>query len=330
VSVTTSPLVAGRGVGTLRLALAGVSWLYRDYSFRLDEAPEAPGAPAATQRPAGRIDLSWTASTTVTNLAGYDLYRSNGSGFTKLNASPLTATAYSDTATVDGTPYTYQVRAVSSGTPVFDSLDSPSVSATADATAPGQPTSIGLANGGGAGNAYVNSGNASNLSVSVALPGGSLATDTVQLTISNGASSVTATAAGSAGAGTITFSGVSVAGLGDGTLTLSARSTDAAGNVSGTSSSTAPKDTVAPGAPSATYTDNNNAADIVSGTAEANATVLVGSYSTAANASGAYSVAVAAVNGKPNAPISVSYAVRARDAAGNTGATTTLTYTDTR
>ena len=66
VNVTTSPTVAGRGTGTLRLALSGVSWLYRDYSFKLDEAPEAPSAPAVVQKPAGRLDLSWTASTTVT------------------------------------------------------------------------------------------------------------------------------------------------------------------------------------------------------------------------------------------------------------------------
>ena len=32
VNVTTSSTVAGRGTGTLRLALSGISWLYRDYS----------------------------------------------------------------------------------------------------------------------------------------------------------------------------------------------------------------------------------------------------------------------------------------------------------
>src|SRR5439155_2533630 len=68
-SVTTSTTVAGRGVGTLRLGLSGTSWLYRDYTFRLDEAPEAPGLPSAVQKPAGRIDLSWPASSTTTNIA---------------------------------------------------------------------------------------------------------------------------------------------------------------------------------------------------------------------------------------------------------------------
>src|SRR3954453_17769925 len=91
VSVATSPTVAGRGTGTLRLALSGISWMYRDYSFRIDEAPEAPTAPAVVPKPAGRLHIPCTASTTVTNLAGYNLYRSNGGGaYTKLNATLLT------------------------------------------------------------------------------------------------------------------------------------------------------------------------------------------------------------------------------------------------
>ncbi len=196
VTVTTSSTVAGRGSGTLRLALSGISWLYRDYSFGIDEAPEAPGAPSAVQKPAGRLDLSWTASSTVTNLAGYDVYRSSGGAYAKLNAVPLTGLSYSDTATTDGTAYTYKVRAVSSGTPVLDSLDSTTVTATADASAPGTPSSFALANGGGNGTAYVNAGNAGSLSVSITLPADSLASDVVQLTISNGGSSVVTTRAG--------------------------------------------------------------------------------------------------------------------------------------
>src|SRR5438309_2540049 len=225
-SVTTSATVAGRGTGTLRLGLSGTSWLYRDYSFHIDEAPEAPTAPTVVQKPAGRLDLSWTASTTVTNLAGYDLYRAAGGAYTKLNATPLTGTTYSDTATANGTAYTYKLTAVSSGSPVLTSLDSTTVTATADASAPGAPTTIALANGGGNGNAYVNSGNAGGLSISITLPAGSLTTDSVQLTVSNGGSSIITTRAGPAGAGTITVTGLNVAALGNGTLTLSANSTD--------------------------------------------------------------------------------------------------------
>jgi hypothetical protein len=338
IDVTTSSTVAGRGSGTLRLALSGIGWLYRDYSVKIDEAPEAPTAPAVVQKPAGRLDLSWTASTTVTNLAGYDVYRSTGGAYTKLNSTPLTGTTYSDTATVDGTTYTYKLNAVTSGTPLLTSVDSSTVSAKADATPPGAPTTVALANGGGSGSAYVNSGNAGSLSVSVTLPAGSLSTDVVKLTISNGGNSITSTNAGPAGPGTITFSGLNVSALGDGTLTISANSTDLAGNVGATTSITAPKDTVAPGAPSANYTDNNNnVADVVFGTAEANASISVtktstptGSYSTTANGSGAYTVNVYGTNGKPSIPITVTYTITATDAAGNTSAVTTLNYADTK
>ena len=337
-SVTTSTTVAGRGVGTLRLGLSGSSWLYRDYSFRLDEAPEAPGAPTAVQKPAGRIDLSWPASSTTTNFGGYDVYRSNGGAYTKINGTLLTTLTYSDTSTTDGTAYTYKVKAVSSGTPVLTSVDSPTVNATADATAPGQPSGIVLANGGGAGNAYINSANAGSISISVNLAANSLTTDTVQLTVSHGGT-VTASHAGTAGAGTITFTGLNLSGLGDGSVTISAISTDLAGNVSTAGTASVTKDTVAPGVPTANYTDNNNAnADQVSGTAEANASITVtktaptptASYSTTASGAGAYSVLVAAVAGKPNPPTAVTYTITATDAAGNTSGAATLNYNDTK
>ena len=338
-SVATSSTVAGRGVGTLRLGLSGSSWLYRDYSFRLDEAPEAPGAPTAVQKPAGRIDLSWPASSTTTNFAGYDVYRSSGGGaYTKINATLLTTLTYSDTATVDGTAYTYKVKAVSSGVPVLTSVDSTTVNATADATAPGQPSGIALANGGGAGGAYINAANSGSISISVNLSANSLASDTVQLTVSHGAT-VTASHAGSAGAGTITFTGLNLSGLGDGGVTISVISTDVAGNVSTAGTASVTKDTVAPAVPTANYTDNNNAnADQVFGTAEANASITVtktapaptGSYPTTASGAGAYSVLVAAVAGKPNPPTAVTYTITATDAAGNTSGTATLNYNDTK
>jgi hypothetical protein len=183
----------------------------------------------------------------------------------------------------------------------------------------------------------VNAANASSLSVSISLPSGSTATDTVKLTISNGASNLVVTRSGTAGAGTITVSGLNVAFLGDGTLTMSAFSTDAAGNVGAVKSTSVTKDTAAPAAPTANYTDNNNAADRVAGTAEANAAITVNKtsaptaqFTTTAAAGGAYSVLVAVVNGKNNTPISVTYAVTATDAAGNTSGATTITFSDVR
>jgi hypothetical protein len=338
VSVTTSSTVAGRGSGSVTLGLSGASWMYRTYSVTLDEAPEAPGAPTATAGVGGKISLSWGATTTTTNLAGYDVYRSNGGGaYTKLNASPLAVTSYTDTATVDGTAYTYKVRATSSGTPTLQSLDSTTATATADATPPGQPTSVSLANGGGTGGAYINGSNSGSISVSVGLASNSLPSDVVSVTVSGSSSSITQTTSGTNGAGTVTIGGFNTSGMGDGTITITAKSTDAAGNVSTVRSTTVAKDTAAPGAPVANYTDNNNTADVISGTAEGNASISISqtapssaSYSTTAAAGGAYSCNVSTVNGKSNAKINVTYVVTATDAAGNTSAGTTVSFADAR
>jgi large repetitive protein len=331
-SVTTSSTVAGHGTGTLQLGLSGLSWMYRIYSVSIDEAPEAPTAPTSKQRPAGRIDLTWGASSTTTNLAGYNVYRSNGGAYTKLNATPVSALSYSDTATVDGTSYTYKIRAVSSATPALESLDSPTTTAVADATPPGRPSSVTLTNGGGSGGSYINRGNVSSINVSVVLASGWLSTDTVTLTLSNGASSVTKTANPSSG--TVAFNGIGLSGLGDGTVTMSVTSTDAAGNVSAAQSSSAPKDTVAPAAPNASYVDNNNTtADQITGSAEANASISIsgtGSYGGTANGAGAFTIAVAATHGTNGHPINLSFSVTATDAAGNTSGATILPAVDTR
>jgi large repetitive protein len=337
VSVTTSSTVAGRGSGTIKLGFGGLSWMYRTYSVAIDEAPEAPGAPTATAGVAGKIDLTWGATTTTTNLAGYDVYRSSGAAYTKLNASPLAGLTYTDTATVDGTTYTYAIRATSSGTPTLQSLDSPTATAKADATPPDQPTSLSLANGGGAGGAYINFANRGSIDISVGLAANSLTSDVVTVSLSDGSNTVTQTAAGTNGAGTITVSGFNAGGLGDGSITITAKSRDLAGNVSTVRSASVTKDTSAPAAPGATYIDNNNAADQITGSAEANASIAVsqsaptsGSFSTTADGSGAYTCTVAMVNGKNNPKTTVTYVVTATDAAGNTSSGTTVTFQDAR
>ena len=328
-AATTSATVAGRGTGTLTLALSGVGWLYREYQVSIDEAPEAPPTLSATARSGGRVDLAWTASTTTTNLAGYDVYRASGGGAaTKLNGSLLTGTSYADTSTSDGTTYTYVVRAVSSGSPALTSLDSPSATATADATPPGKPTAITLANGGGAGTAYANAANSGSLSVSVGLPSGSLATDTVQITLANGGGSVVKTSSGSAGAGTVTVGGVNASSLGEGSFTITAISTDAAGNVSASLVASFTKDTVAPAAPTGIYNDvkQNIGADTIGGTAEAGSSVRAqqtqsgsGTYGPVTATGGSYTLAVMNAKG-----VTVTYKVTTTDAAGNVSAATTV------
>jgi subtilisin family serine protease len=123
------PALAGKTVSGKRLNLA---------SALAVATPGAPSSLTATPRPAGRIDLSWTAPSGPA-VAGYNVYRSTSSGFVpgpgnRLNGSPVAGTAYQDTATSDGTTYHYVVRAVNGeGT---ESGDSNAASATADATAP--------------------------------------------------------------------------------------------------------------------------------------------------------------------------------------------------
>jgi hypothetical protein len=336
VSVATSPTVAGRGTGTVKLGISGMSWMYRTYSLTLDEAPETATGLTAVAGAAGKITLNWTATTTTTNLAGYYVYRSSGAAYTKLNASPITPTTYVDTSTVDGTTYTYKIHAVSSGTPTLESVDSTTATAKADATPPGQPTSVSLANGGGTGNAYINGSNKGSISVNVGLASNSLTSDTVTVTLTNGASSVSGTTSGSNGAGTVTVSGLNAGGLGDGTVTITAKSTDLAGNVSTVRSVTVTKDTAAPAAPSASYTDRNGN-DRITGTAEGNSTIRAtevlpasGTFSATAAAGGSYTVTVANANGTVAKPVSVLYVVTATDAAGNTSSGTTVSAQDTK
>jgi len=335
VKVTTSSTIAGHGAGTLRLALSGVSWLYRDYPLTIDEAPERPSTLSATARTAGKIALAWSASSTTTNLDGYNVYRSSGGGaYSKLNSSPLAGTSYDDTATADGTTYSYVVRAVSSGSPALDSVDSPIATATADATAPTAPTAAVL-NGGGSGGNWINAGNKTSVSVSVTLPSSSAAADTVNVTLSDGSHSVSGTAAASAGAGTVVVAGLNASTLNDGSVTISATAVDAAGNSSGPRSNSASKDVVAPSAPSVTaFTEGLTpaTADTVTVAAEAGSTVTV-----VQSAPGARTVSGTASGGSVTLTLlaaqhlqTVTLSVTATDAAGNTSSATPYTTTDQR
>jgi hypothetical protein len=335
VSATSSATALGLGTGTVRLGVSGSTWLYRNYAAALAAAPQAPTSPAAAARPAGRIDLAWSPSTTL-GISGYDVYRASGAGYTKLNVAPVAGTTYSDSATTDGTAYTYRLRAVGDG---LESLDSATVGATADAVAPTLPTTVSLANGGGQGSAYVNLSNRASVSVTVTLPASAVASDTVTVVVSQGAGSVTATVPGRVGAGVVTVSGLDTTTLGDGVVTLSATTADAAGNNSAARTVTVTKDTAAPGAPTGTYTDSNNAiADVIVGTAEAGATVSAtqtlpsasGPYATVAAAGGTYTLNVFGTNGKPPTPIAVRYLITATDLAGNTGAALTLNFSDVK
>jgi hypothetical protein len=60
------------------------------------------------------VKLSWNASTST--VSGYNVYRSttSGSGYTKLNSSPMAATTYTDTTVQSGNTYYYVTTSVNS------------------------------------------------------------------------------------------------------------------------------------------------------------------------------------------------------------------------
>ena len=241
VSLTTSATTADEVAGTLRLRLAGSTWLYRDYSLAFEAAPAAPASLTATPRPGADIELSWPASATTANLAGYDVYRSTGGTWSKRTGSPVTGTSWLDTSSTNGTQYSYRVRAVSTGG--LQSLDSTTATARADSAAPTRPSAVALANGGGTGNAYLNAANSGSVSVAVTLGSASVSTDVVTVTLSAGAVSTSATAPATQGAGTVTLSGIDASALPDGSVIVSATASDAAGNTSSARTRTVTKDT---------------------------------------------------------------------------------------
>jgi hypothetical protein len=74
-----------------------------------------PSAPTGLTATAGNgsVSLNWNDNAEF-DLAGYNIYRSTtpGSGYSKLNGSLLTASAYIDNSVVNGTTYYYIVKAV--------------------------------------------------------------------------------------------------------------------------------------------------------------------------------------------------------------------------
>jgi hypothetical protein len=74
-------------------------------------APAAPPGLTATPR-LGRVELDW-GDVTDTDLDGYDVFRATSPGgpFTRINATRLSASAYTDTAVTGGVPYVYAVTA---------------------------------------------------------------------------------------------------------------------------------------------------------------------------------------------------------------------------
>ncbi len=243
--------------------------------------PSAPAsAPTVLAGAGGTITLGWPA---VPGAAGYNAYRRTASGSygsSALNGTtPLTGTSYVDGTGVDGTSYAYVVRAVdASGLESFSSAESATVAA--DATAPPAPTSVTTSSGGGvvptnpcgltAGSRRVRTTVGTTTSLTGVESG-----EVVLLSATTPGASTPVTATVSASASTSAT--LDLSSLPDGTVTLTARTRDAVGNSSATTSLAAGalvKDTVAPSL-SAAYQDNPVTTDRMLTTAECGASVTI-------------------------------------------------------
>jgi hypothetical protein len=175
---------------------------------------------------------------------------------------------------------------------------------TIDKTAPGQPTAVSLANGGGQGNAYININNVSSVSVSVTVAEIS-ASDTVNVTISDGTH--TATGSTAAGAATVTVAGIDTSALTDGTgnITITATETDAAGNISSAkaAATTYNKDVVAP---TITALASANKTGGTANKAEAGDTITATFSETLASLAGTSSNVVMVAGSGNSGPVTVS------------------------
>lgn len=118
VSVTFAPQLSGAANGSVAF---------------VSNATNSPATVSATgngQAPLPHfVDLSWTASTS-TSVIGYKVYRATSTSgpFISLNASPVSATTYTDSTVTSGTTYYYVVRSVdTSNVESADSNQAPAV-----------------------------------------------------------------------------------------------------------------------------------------------------------------------------------------------------------
>jgi hypothetical protein len=103
-NVQFDPTVAGAVTGQLSIS--------SNSSSGATTQVQLSGTATATQH---EIDLSWDApASSADPVAGYNIYRSTGSGgaFSKLNTSPNSPVSYTDSAVQSGTTYVYEVKSV--------------------------------------------------------------------------------------------------------------------------------------------------------------------------------------------------------------------------
>ncbi|OXS35892.1 glycoside hydrolase family 6 protein [Streptomyces sp. XY006] len=122
----TAPNAGGNKTGALPDAPLAGHWFHNQFSMLVRNAypavptdggggpdpadttaPTAPTGLRSTAKTATSVSLSWTAATDNVGVTGYDVYRDG----TKVNASPVTGTSFTDSGLSAATAYGYTVRA---------------------------------------------------------------------------------------------------------------------------------------------------------------------------------------------------------------------------
>jgi chitodextrinase len=283
--------------------------------------PGAPPALSATAASATQINLSWTAATDNVGVTGYRVERCQGDGCTAFaQIFTLSGTTFNNTGLTASTSYSYQVRAIDAAGNLgpYSSVASATTLAAPDTTAPTAPTGLSAKAAGSA-------------QVDLAW---TASTDNVGVTGYQILRCTGSTCTTFAQVGTSTLTSFSNTGLtASTTYRFRVRAVDAAGNVSGNSSTVnattaAAPDTTPPSVPAGLAAVAASPTQIsVSWTAATDNVGVTGYQLERCSGSGCSAFAqIAAPTGTSfndtalTASTSYSYRARAVDAAGNLGA----------
>lgn len=203
------------------------------------------GATPTVSTSTNNVTVSWAASTIGgAAVSGYTVKRYDSSNTLQTSGASCSGVITATSCTETGVPaghWKYTVTPRRGNWIGTESAYSASVHVVA------APASVTCGNCGGVGSAYINIANSTSVTVNVTLAASSEAADTVHLTLSDGTNTVTAaTKAGTAGAGTLSWTALSTATLNQGTITLTSWVTASTGEQSPNTTITYTKDTVAP------------------------------------------------------------------------------------
>lgn len=221
--ITTTTAFAGAQSGYLRITQVGEErYFRRDLPLQLRQAPAAPSTLTAVSTAGpSQVALSWS-SPASTNVGGYNVYRATAIGgpYTKINASLVTGTNFTDSAVSTGTRYWYRVRAIADGvSPELEGLDSN----TTSGRVPPTPTAVTIPAGATNPAGYINFSTRANVTVRVGLPAATEAGETLHVEVSDGSTTVGTTAAvAAAGVQSVDVTGINATALAEGAVTLRA------------------------------------------------------------------------------------------------------------